>query len=451
MVPLLFVFLLATRLAHSGIVWVEEAYPSAAAIQLLHGQVIYRDFWFDKPPLTPLLYLLWGGYGGVVLRVAGAVFLTACCWMASQFGRDRRERLTAASLLAFFVTFDVPSATLALAPDLVMVLPHLAAVWLATRRRAYAAGAMAGVALLVNPKGVFVLAACLLWCWRDWWQIAAGFLGVNAVAVAALASVGALHPYYDEVWAWGALYSRDTFVNQPLTEGLRRTLAWAGFHATIVLAAILCWRRDRRLLAWAALTLAGVVMGWRFFPRYYFLLLPAVVIAASRGFFLIQPRWRLALASLLLIPLIRFGPRYAMLAMHPHQPWADTAMNVDSHAAAGFLRQSAKPGDTLLVWGYRPDMFLYTRMPAGTPFLDSQPLTGVIADRHLTQSTPSAPALAAANRIRLTGYHPTWIVDGLGPYNPQLAISQYPDLREWLDHYEIAARTGGSIVYHFRP
>ena len=165
--------------------------------------------------------------------------------------------------------------------------------------------------LLVNPKGVFVLAVCLLWCWREWWQIAAGFVGVNAVAVAALASVGALHPYYEQVWAWGALYSRDTFVDQPLTEGIRRTLAWAGFHATIVLAAILYWRRDRRFLAWAALTLAGVIMGWRFFPRYYFLLLPAVVIAASRGFFLIQPRWRLAMASLLLIPLIRFGPRYA--------------------------------------------------------------------------------------------------------------------------------------------
>ena len=126
-------------------------------------------------------------------------------------------------------------------------------------------------------------------------------------------------------------------------------------------------------------------------------------------------------------------------------------MNVDALAASGFIRQAAKPGDTLLVWGYRPDMFLYTRMPAGTPFLDSQPLTGVIADRHLTQSTPSAPALAAVNRTRLTGYRPTWIVDGLGPYNPQLAISHYPDLRAWLEHYEIAARTSGSIVYHFRP
>ncbi len=451
LVLLLFVLLLATRLVHSGIIWVEEAYPSAAAIQLLHGKLIYRDFWYDKPPLTPLLYLLWGGYGGVILRIADAAFLTACCWMASKFGRDRNESFAAAGLLAFFLTFDTPSAVLALAPDLAMLLPHLAAVWLATQRRALAAGAIAGLALLVNPKGVFVLAVCLLWCWREWRQLGAGFLGVNAITVAALASTGALYPYYEQVWQWGALYSRDSFVTQPVAEGMRRTLAWAGFHATIVLAAALYWRRDRRYLAWAALTLAGVIMGWRFFPRYYFLLLPAVVIAASRGLFLIPPRWRLPLASLLLIPLIRFGPRYATLAVHPDQPWADTAMNVDALAASGLIRQSAKPGDTLLVWGYRPDMFLYTRMPAGTPFLDSQPLTGVIADRHLTQSTPSAPALAARNRTALTGYHPAWIVDGLGPYNPQLAISNYPDLAGWLADYQVAGRTTGSIVYHHRP
>ena len=44
----------------SGIVWVEEAYPAAAAIQILHGKTIYRDFWFDKPPLVPALYLALG-------------------------------------------------------------------------------------------------------------------------------------------------------------------------------------------------------------------------------------------------------------------------------------------------------------------------------------------------------------------------------------------------------
>ena len=76
---LLFAGLLAARLCHSHILWVEEAYPTAAVIQLLDGKSLYRDIWFDKPPLFPALYLLWNGYIGVPLRVAGTVFAFACC------------------------------------------------------------------------------------------------------------------------------------------------------------------------------------------------------------------------------------------------------------------------------------------------------------------------------------------------------------------------------------
>src|SRR6476646_5724040 len=100
---------------------------------MLGGKIIYRDFWFDKPPLTPLLYLLWGAHTGVPLRVAGALFLFACCALAYAFARDLwspREGVAAAALLGFFVTFDVPSAVMALAPDLAMLLPHLGAVYL---------------------------------------------------------------------------------------------------------------------------------------------------------------------------------------------------------------------------------------------------------------------------------------------------------------------------------
>ena len=187
---LLFAFLLATRLCHAGLVWVEEAYPAAAAIQLLQGRILYRDFWFDKPPLAPLFYLLWGARTGVALRVAGALFVLACCWMAWRLASElwsEREGLIAAGLLGFFLTFDVPSAVMALAPDLLMLLPHLAALWLARRGRPLASGIAAGAAMLVNPKGVLVLAVCLLWAGRDWLWILAGFAGINALGLAALA------------------------------------------------------------------------------------------------------------------------------------------------------------------------------------------------------------------------------------------------------------------------
>ena len=105
---------------------------------------------------------------GVLLRIAGAAFVFACCLMLWRFARDLwgpREGLAAALLLGFFLTFGIPAAVMALAPDLLMVLPHIAAVYLAWRGRPLLSGFVAGVALLVNAKAFFVLAACLFFAW----------------------------------------------------------------------------------------------------------------------------------------------------------------------------------------------------------------------------------------------------------------------------------------------
>jgi hypothetical protein len=450
---LLFGSLLAARLCHTGVVWVEEAYPAAAAIQILHGKALYRDLWFDKPPLSPLMYLLWGAHTGLPLRIAGALFVFACALAAFRFATDlwsEREGLAAAWLLGFFLTFGIPAAVMALAPDLLMVLPHIAAVWLAWRGRAFASGVVAGLAFLVNPKGLFVLAACALWQFRRWPVLLAGFVVPNAIAVTWLWTAGALGAYWQQVWAWGRLYSANTFVSQPLREGVIRALAWAGFQAALVVAAVWWWIHERkhervRFVVWTALALISVWVGLRFFPRYYFALLPPLTIAAARGYIL-AGRARLLILALLLIPLARFGPRYVLLAANRSSGWADIALNGDSRAASDIVLRNASPGDTLLVWGYRPDVFAYTRLPVGTRFLDSQPLTGVIADRHLTHTDVVDAALAARNRQELTRTKPTFIVDGLGPLNAALAINEYPDLREWLAQYHEIARTADSVI-----
>jgi hypothetical protein len=134
------------------------------------------------------------------------------------------------------------------------------------------------------------------------------------------------------------------------------------------------------------------------------------------------------------------------LVHHRQSNWSDLALNHDSLAASNHIEDVG----TLLVWGYRPDIFTYTRMAAGSRFLDSQPLTGVLADRHLTSSEPFAPAWAARNRRELIASDPTWIVDGLGPLNPNLAITNYPDLHEWLANYQEVGRTRFSIIYKLK-
>lgn len=445
---LLFLGLLAARLCHSGIVWVEEGYPTAAAIQILDGEMLYRDIWYDKPPLSAFVYLLWDARIGVILRIAGAVFVFACCCMLWRFARDvwgPREGLAAALLLGFFLTFGIPAAVMALAPDLLMVLPHIAAVYLAWRRRAFGSGLAAGVALLVNPKAFFVLAACLFFAWRGAAWLLAGFAIPNIVALIWFG-----RPYIDQVWRWGAMYSQQTFA---FTTGFIRTADWVGFQAALVLgAAVALWKEGRvrwRMTAWLLISLAAVAAGWRFFPRYYFQLLPVMALLAARGYTLLG-RYRVILLALLLVPLVRFGPRYVMLAddfAHDRQSnWSDLVLDQDSEAVSDRIGHAG----TLLVWGYRPDIFAYTRLPAGSRFLDSQPLTGVLADRHLTSSQVFAPELGERNRRELVASDPTWIVDGLGPLNPALAITCYPDLRDWLGNYREVGRTRFSIIYKLK-
>ncbi len=117
----------------------------------------------------------------------------------------------------------------------------------------------------------------------------------------------------------------------------------------------------------------------------------------------IRPRIVVMLAAAaLLLPLARFGPRYIILARElvtsRETQWSDALLDRDSRTVSAWLEAHQHPGDTLFVWGYRPDVFAYTRMPMASLFWDSQPLTGVPADRHLAESTSLMPEWAARNR-----------------------------------------------------
>ncbi len=480
----LFAALLASRLCHLHILWAEEGYGSAGAVQILHGKMIYRDFWFDKPPIAALLYVLWGGTAGWALRIAGALFglLTAlAAWRCASALWSEREGYWAAGLVTFYLIFDIPAAVMTLGPDLIVVPLAFIAISCVLRKEPIWAGLWCAVALQSNAKALLLVAVVLFWGGRRHaLKIAAAFAAGTAVGLTGLAVTGSLHAYWVQVWEFGRLYSRDTFVEHPVREGGVRSLNWLGFHLALVVpaATVLIKERGRtrfRFAIWLCLAAAGVWAGERYFPRYYLILIPPAILLAARGFVLLSgwygktevapmtsPQWRCVFCvclGLLLIPMIRFGPRYVLLAEdlllgRPHQ-WGDVVLNQDSQEVAAeiseVIRSRGISDRSLLVWGYRPDLFAYTQLAAGTPYLDSQLLTGVIADRHLMNTKVSLPA-AAQNRLALIQSSPTFIVDGLGPLNPKLAITEYPELQSWLEeNYEEVGRTKDSVVYARRP
>jgi 4-amino-4-deoxy-L-arabinose transferase-like glycosyltransferase len=454
----LFAITLLLRLCHSNLLWPDEDYHLAAANQLLHGKMLYRDIWYDKPPLSALIYALIGAPTGWLLRLFDAVWILAICAVTFRFVREisgEREAAVAAGLLAFFLNFDLPGGIIPIAPDFFMILPHLLAIWCAWRSKPLAAGGWCGIAFLFNPKGVFVLAACALLLWRSLPALLLGFLIPNAVALATLFFQGAAGPYLEQVWKWGLVYARNPPLASSLSDGLRRTANWFGFHAALVIGCVYFWWKQRGrpagfLAVWAVVSLIAVAAGGRFSNRYFLQLLPvlAVVAACSPK----MPRVVTVLAALaLLIPLARFGPRYAILSrdLWNGRPgnWSDTVLDRDSRTVSNWILAHRHAGDTLFVWGYRPDVFAYSRLPASSIYLDSQSLTGVPADRHLTESTPLIPAWAASNRRQLTSSRPDFIVDGLSRLNPQLDMSRFPELNKWLEDYQVVERTELSVIY----
>jgi hypothetical protein len=466
----LFGVTLALHLCHSHILWADEDYHLAAGIQTLHGKLLYRDLWYDKPPLSAWVYAALGGVWGWPLRLFDAIYVTAICVAIYRFARDlggEREGLLAAALAGLFLNFDFAFAVIPIAPDLFMVLPHIAAVHCAWRGRPLGAGVWSGVAFLFHTKGVFAVAMCALLAWRSLPLLALGFVIPNAAALAVLGSGGALAGYVSQVWEWGFTYAGSSPESHPWWNAMRRTMDWMGFHAVLLLGTVcFFWtartRERRRMAAWIALSFAGVALGSRLALRYFFQLLPAMVLAGAAGVVACQRRKSgglaraalLVLASALaLVPVVRFAPRYFTLArdLIVHQPhhWADVALDQDSQAAAAELNVRKRRGSSLMVWGYRPGIFVYTRLPAGSRFWDSQPLTGVPADRHLTDSVSIAPVWAARNRVELAESRPSFLVDSLSLSNPALSPSNYPELHAWMGNYRLVARTNLSLIYEF--
>jgi hypothetical protein len=453
--PLLITLVAAARLCHLDIVWVEEGYPLAAAREMLAGRTLYTGIWFDKPPLFPAAYLATLGHAGLPLRLFGIAWVLLAAWSCSWAARRAWGPAAApwaAALCAFYLTFDTASAVMALTPDLMSIPLQALALGCAASGLPLHAGLAAGLAIGFNTKALLFLPAILLWQWRKPHLVLAGF-ALPAMALAIwLASSGALEAHWQQVWAWGFRYSADTPLSNPWLEGARRTLNWSGFHAPLFLA-LAPLRRHWRWIVAIAIGFAAAWLGLRFFPRYYFHALPPLILAAAAGLASMPRRRAWVCSLLLLVPFVRFGPRYAELAAEtwrgqPHS-WRDLAMFESSRQAARLLQAARiRHGGGLLVWGYRPELFALSGLPAGTPFLDSQPLNGVLADRHLLGSTPTFPEIAAANRARLLALPPPeWLADGLSPYNPALDPLQIPEMRYWSSRYRLVAESPGFRIY----
>ena len=497
--------ILVSRLANINVLWTDEDYHLAAAIQLLHGKALYRDLWYDKPPLNAWLFLLFGAWPGWPMRVFGTLLAVLSCVFAYRFGAgiwSRREGYAAAALMGFFQVFYFQASTIPMEPDTLMLAPHLATIYLAWRGRYLGSGVAAGIAFLMNPKAAFVVISALaflpLGSVRALAVAALSFGGafvvVNGIALAFLVSQGAAQDFFLQVWKWGLMYAGSPPVDMGAFSPLQKLGHWLGFHALLVIGAARLWlaRTESGALRlqfafWTLISLAAAAVGFRFAPHYLNQLLPPLVICAARGWTLLIPskgaeplspmhishpesspadaspprpagwaKWVAiaALAAGVVVPVVRFSPHYAELIADDLQgrrhTWEDVHMDQDARRAADIINAAAQPDDTIFIWGYRPNIIDYTRLPAVGKFWESQPVTGVPADRHLSSSQSLDADLAKRNLQELVRSRPNIIVDGLSLYNQDLSMQSRVETRNWLLSYCEIGNTGQGILIYQR-
>jgi hypothetical protein len=126
------------------------------------------------------------------------------------------------------------------------------------------------------------------------------------------------------------------------------------------------------------------------------------------------------------------------------------AMRADSPRATG----AETPSDYLFVWGYRPEIYYWSGLVPASRYLSTQPLTGVPADVHYFggqyHSLLENHATAAARAELLSDLErtrPEYIIDELGAFNSDLAIMNYPELREFMDGYKSLGMVERFVVY----
>ena len=310
------IFLL--RIFYAGYVWADEGLWFTAAQELLRGKALYSEIWFDKPPAVAWLYAALFALAGPSLlavrlfTIFYATLVALALWhMGRRFWGDEEGRL-AALLYALYNATYLHSQVQPLAVDHLLLLPYLYAGFFFLYGRSFWSGLLVAVAFWLNPKALvlclfFVAVELLLPKFRTlagdqagplrrWGLLLAGFLAGCAPWVAYLLVDGKWADYLREFWGWGWSY---VTVYSPVTgvlTGLRKTLNYAGFHFALFLGLALLLAYFPRGKAtperevshavwlWLGASFLGVAIGGRFFPRYFYQVLPFLCLLAARGY-----------------------------------------------------------------------------------------------------------------------------------------------------------------------
>ena len=263
------------RIFYAGHLYQDDGFWFTSAEEILRGKALYREIYFDKPPLLPLLYaLLFKIFGAHILTIRLFTIFYSVAVSAVLYALAKRlyNACIACLAAAMFVVFSTTYTTghvQGLNTDFLTLLPYAAGAYLFIRTRpgsgegdpaaskmwfALLGGALAGIAFQVNPKAAFdlVFFGIFLVISRRWSEISAlpsrrgiagtslfalalaGFVAAGLPLIAYLGARQSLGAYWQYVWAWGSRYAAYYPALDVLASALRQSVAYFGLNNTLL-------------------------------------------------------------------------------------------------------------------------------------------------------------------------------------------------------------------------
>ena len=285
------------RISYAGHLYEDDGLWFTAAEEILRGKSLYREIYFDKPPLLPLAYaLLFKLFGAhvLVIRLFTILYVAVLSVGLYLFGArfyGKRLGVLAAVTFTFFSTTSGSGHVNGLNTDFLMALPYTAGAFVfitacaramadarASRGAALqslAGGALAAIAVQVNPKGLFDLVFFAALAFATPWLFAArrepdppishegretteasattlrdrikaslwllslataGFVVATLPVAAYLGANHALSDYWRYVWVWGSRYARYHSAYQVLVSSIRFSFGYFVLNSTLLIA-----------------------------------------------------------------------------------------------------------------------------------------------------------------------------------------------------------------------
>ncbi len=380
---------------------IDENEYSIAAMKLLTGGLPYRDFLIYQPPVIYYFYALafkifgvghiWGAH--ILLDVVMATTLTVIFSTAKLLWNSEKTALLAAAIYGFVTFSFIPQDMLGANCELVANLPIALAIFFIVKAFkndkvglifALLSGIFASFAFLTKYQCGIILIPPLLYSIVTKRSVKAALMILLGFTIPILAVIAFFHAkgslnetvdafLYITKYAKGPVQSTATYV---LIKFFVRSLIFmfAGFGCWyLCLRGLFAGVKPKLLfVSWFFLSFIPVIAGGRIYFHYYLIAVPCAALLAAGT---TQTTYVSRAAKILMLTLAAISMT-TFLSYDIYKPFKKAGVKDQWQFVAQYLKDNAKPDQSLFVWGYAPQIYISSGLRPSTRFTTADYLTG---------------------------------------------------------------------------